>query len=55
MYKKNSYTSVTAAVIMQMINIMTNGGKTFKTASWDPSQVERPDIFEASDKAKPPP
>lgn len=48
-------TSVMVAVIMQTINIMTKGGRTFKPANCSPNHIDRPDSFEASDKANPPP
>lgn len=48
-------TSVIVAVIMQMINMMANGGSTFNPDNCAPSQTDRPDTLEASDRANPPP
>ena len=47
--------SVTVAVIMQMMNMIASGGKLPKPASCIPSHSDKPDSFEASDRAKPPP
>ena len=49
------YTSVMVAVIIQMINMTTNGGKTLNSDNLSPSQTESPDTLDASDIAKPPP
>jgi hypothetical protein len=48
-------TSVMVAVIMQMMSMITNGGKTLRPDNCSPSQADRPDSLDASDKAKPPP
>ena len=48
-------TSVIVAVIMQIINIMAKGGSTFNPANCAPNQTDRPDTFDASDRANPPP
>jgi hypothetical protein len=38
---------------MQQITNIEKGGRTSRADNWCPSHLERPDIFEASDKAKP--
>jgi hypothetical protein len=43
------------AVIMQMINMTTNGGKELNPPNWSTSHLDSPEILDASDKAKPPP
>lgn len=48
-------TSVIVAVMIQMMNIMANGGSTSNWVSRLPSQRDKPDAFEASDKANPAP
>lgn len=48
-------TSVMVAVIIQIINMVTNGGKEARPASCSPIQSDKPDAAVASDKANPPP
>ena len=48
-------TSVIVAVIIQIINMVTNGGRTDNPASCWPIQSDNPDSRVASDKANPPP
>lgn len=43
------------AVIMQMINMTTIGGKELNPPNWSTSHLDSPEILDASDKAKPPP
>lgn len=48
-------TSVIVAVIMHIINMMTNGGRTDKPVNCCPIQSDNPDSCVASDNANPPP
>lgn len=48
-------TSVMSAVMIQMINMVTNGGKDAKPDSCSPIQSDNPEAAVASDKANPPP
>lgn len=48
-------TSVIVAVIMQTISIIAKGGRTLSPDSCAPIKVDRPEVFDASDRAKPPP
>lgn len=51
----NTYTSVTAAAIMQTMTIIAKGGSTWSADNRVPIQSESPDTFDASEIAKPPP
>jgi hypothetical protein len=46
-------TSVSIAVMMQTINIMTNGGKTCNPDSCPPNHSVNPDTRQASERANP--
>ena len=46
-------TSVIVAVMMQTMSMIANGGRTLSPDSWAPIKVDRPEIFEASDRANP--
>ena len=48
-------TSVIVAVIIQIMTKIAKGGNTFRPANCAPNQLDKPDAFEASDKANPAP